>query len=64
MSKDIKELPDVLKVDELQDFLRIGRNQAYNLCKRKDFYPSFKVGDKSVRISKKQLLEWLKENEI
>lgn len=64
MNKDIEELPAVLKVGELQKFLRIGRNQAYNLCKRKDFYPSFKVGDKSVRISKKHLLEWLKENDL
>jgi len=51
------DLPAVLTVEELQAILRIGRRQAYELCKRPDF-PAVRVG-RSIRIPKKALQEWM-----
>lgn len=51
------DLPELLKVNELKDFLRIGRRQAYKLCHEPDF-PSIKIGQ-SIRIPKKSLIDWM-----
>ena len=48
----------------MAELLRIGRNQAYELCRKNEFYPAFRVGVKSIRISKKQLLKWIEENDV
>ena len=50
-------LPDILTVPEIQEYLHIGKRQAYELCKDPDF-PSFRIGG-SIRIPKKSFFEWL-----
>lgn len=60
MVKKIEELPYILKVDELKDYLRIGINQAYKLCKDPNF-PSIRITDDIIRIPKQNLLDWLKK---
>lgn len=47
---------EFLTIEEVQKILRIGKNQAYELCKRKDF-PSIKVG-KRYRIPADEFRRW------
>lgn len=53
----LSDYPDMLTVAELQELLRIGQRQAYELCKEYDF-PSIRIGN-SIRIPKQALLEWI-----
>lgn len=50
-------LPPVLSVPEAAKFLRIGRDQCYELC-RQGRIPHVKFG-RSIRIPSARLLEWL-----
>ncbi|WP_342431093.1 helix-turn-helix domain-containing protein [Neobacillus sp. FSL H8-0543] len=50
------ELPAVLEVKHIQEFLGIGRSQAYLLVKSSSFH-TVTVG-KRILISKKSFLEW------
>lgn len=52
---------ELLTVGEMGEFLRISRTKAYDIVKSKGF-PKIKI-DKSIRIIKSELLEWLKNNE-
>ncbi len=47
---------EFLTVEEVQQILKIGKNQAYKLTKRGDF-PSLKVG-KQHRIPKDEFRKW------
>ena len=49
-----EELPEVMTIKELQQFLKIGRNSAYDLVNRKEF-KVLRVG-KSIRINKVEFL--------
>jgi predicted DNA-binding transcriptional regulator AlpA len=49
-------LPEVLEVKHIQEFLGIGRSQAYQLVKSNAFH-TVTVG-KRILISKKSFLEW------
>ena len=51
-----EELPEVMTIEELQQFLKIGRNSAYDLVNRKEF-KVLRVG-KSIRINKAEFLRW------
>ena len=51
-----EELPEVMTIKELQQFLKIGRNSAYDLVNRKEF-KVLRVG-KSIRINKAEFLKW------
>lgn len=51
---------ELITVTEMADFLRISRTKAYNIIKYSDF-PKIKI-DKSIRIIKTELLEWLKNH--
>ena len=51
-----EELPEVMTIKELQQFLKIGRNSAYDLVNRKEF-KVLRVG-KSIRINKVEFLRW------
>lgn len=51
-----EELPEVMTIKELQQFLKIGRNSAYDLVNRKEF-KILRVG-KSIRINKAEFLRW------
>lgn len=50
-----------LSVKELSNALNIGRNTAYELCRRKDF-PSIKVGKRYV-VSIDGLRRWIEAHE-
>jgi len=51
------QLPEILTVPDVQEYLQIGRRQAYALCTDPDF-PSIRIG-KSIRIPKKAFFKWL-----
>ena len=48
-----EELPEVMEVKDIQQFLKISRNTAYDLIKRKEF-PTLKIG-RLLRIRKEYL---------
>ena len=47
-----------ITVDELAQQLNVSRATAYNLARRKDFYPAFRIGHRLI-ISKQALNRWL-----
>ena len=47
-----------ITVDELAQQLNVSRTTAYNLARRKDFYPAFGIGHRLI-ISKQALSRWL-----
>ena len=51
-----EELPEVMEVKDIQQFLKISRNTAYDLIKRREF-PTLKIG-RLLRIRKESFLEW------
>ena len=51
-----EELPEVMEVKDIQQFLKLSRNTAYDLIKRKEF-PTLKIG-RLLRIRKESFLEW------
>lgn len=55
--KSADELPMVLNVNEVSDYIGLGMSQAYELIKRVDF-PAFKVGNR-IFIPKSQFLSWI-----
>lgn len=55
-SLNIDDLPPVLKVEDIQKFLTIGRNQAYDLCNSGQFHV-VKVG-RSIKIPKEPFVNW------
>lgn len=52
-----KEYPEVLDVSDIQQLLKIGRRQAYELVNSGQFHV-VKVG-KRIKVSKKVFLQWL-----
>ena len=58
MSKQFSKYPDVMTPKQVQSALNIGRTWTYRLLKDGTI-PSFRVG-KSYRISKKQLIKYVK----
>ncbi|MDL2219753.1 helix-turn-helix domain-containing protein [Ruminococcaceae bacterium OttesenSCG-928-O06] len=60
MTLTINDLPDVLTVDQLIEYLPIGRNNIYALLKS-GVIKSIKVGRKYI-IPKKYLLDFLEGN--
>lgn len=55
----LRNVPDVLTVQDLQNTLKIGRTTAYKLI-REGKIKCFRVGN-SIKISKLSLLEYLNE---
>lgn len=51
-----EELPEVMKIEDLQKFLKIGRNSAYDLVARNEF-KVLRVG-KNIRINRTEFLRW------
>ena len=49
-----------LTVEELAKQLNISRGTAYNLVRRQDFYPAFRIGNR-VLISTNALSGWIRE---
>lgn len=55
--KSSDELPLILNVQEVSNFLGLGLSQVYELVKRIDF-PAFKVGSR-IFVPKDKFLTWL-----
>lgn len=56
MKSQLEELPEVLEVADIQKFLDIGRNQAYDLCNSGQFY-ILRIG-RSIKIPKQSFVNW------
>jgi excisionase family DNA binding protein len=60
---NLEELPPLMTVEELSDFLRIGRRKTYEVVRSKGF-PMIRLGN-AYRIPKKAFLTWLeKQTEV
>lgn len=46
-----------LTVDEMANYLRIGRSKAYQICQQEDF-PKITLG-KKIRIPREELNSWI-----
>jgi len=55
-----QKVNELITVQEMAIFLKISRTKAYDIIKNVDF-PKIKI-DKSIRIIKSELLEWLKNH--
>jgi len=51
-------MPSILKVEDVQKLLRIGRRQAYELVKQEGF-PVIRLG-RSIRVPAHAFFEWLR----
>ena len=60
MYKDYEDLPGVLSVKELKDYLGISRAGAYQLLHREDF-PTLHVASRLL-VAKDKLLIWREQN--
>lgn len=60
MYKNYEDLPGVLSVKELKDYLGISRAGAYQLLHREDF-PTLHVAS-SLLVAKDKLLIWMEQN--
>lgn len=58
--ENIKNMDEVLTVEETSKFLKICRVNAYNLFNSSNF-PSFKIG-KSLRVCKSDLINYVRTN--
>ena len=47
-----------ITVEEMAQQLNVSRATAYNLARRKDFYPAFRIGHRLI-ISRQALSRWL-----
>ena len=57
--KTYDELPLMLSVSQVADVLGIGRTNAYELVKEKDF-PSLNIGSRIV-VPKDKFIQWIEE---
>jgi len=53
----LEELPYVMNVQDVASIMRIGRDSAYDLCRRKGF-PAKRIG-RSIRIPRDRFINWL-----
>ena len=60
MYKSYDDLPSVLSVKELKDFLGISRAGAYQLLHREDF-PTLHIASRLL-VAKDKLLAWMEQN--
>lgn len=60
MYKNYEDLPGVLSVKELKDYLGISRAGAYQLLHREDF-PTLHVASR-VLVAKDKLLVWMEQH--
>ena len=60
--KSLDDLPLYISAPQLADVLGVSRAQAYMLYHRQDF-PSIRVGERRLVVSKKALIKWLDERE-
>ena len=55
------ELPPILSVQEVAEYLRVSKQKIYEMCRAYDgnLFPSFKIGNR-FRIDRTEFIEWLK----
>lgn len=56
-STEKEKLPPVLEVSDIQRYLKIGRNQAYELCNSGQFHV-VRIG-RLIKISRDVFIKWL-----
>lgn len=61
MKDYIKELPEILTIEEVRKILRIGKSQAYEIARHKGF-PRLPI-DKPIRVPKREFLKWARLEE-
>ncbi|EPY2273188.1 helix-turn-helix domain-containing protein [Clostridium sporogenes] len=59
--KEFEQLSMLLTVNQMRKVLNIGKNSAYELIYQKNF-PILKLGERKIRIPKKDLLIWIENN--
>ena len=52
-----EELPMILNVQEVSDFIGLGMSQTYDLIRRIDF-PAFKIGNR-IFVPRDKILAWI-----
>ena len=52
-----EELPMILNVQEVSDFIGLGMSQTYDLIRRIDF-PAFKIGNR-ILVPRDKFLAWI-----
>ena len=52
------DLPDMLRAEEVAAIPRVSRSAAYSIM-HSDGFPSVLIGQKSVRVPKKRLMDWI-----
>ena len=52
-----EELPMILNVQEVSDFIGLGMSQTYDLIRRSDF-PAFKIGNR-IFVPRDKFLAWI-----
>lgn len=57
--QEIRNLPEIIGVKEVARILNIGRDAAYKLVKQ-DNFPKLPLGERTLRFSKKEVLEFAK----
>lgn len=55
--KNAEELPMILNVQEVSDYIGLGQSQTYELVRRIDF-PAFKIGNR-IFVPKDKFLDWI-----
>ncbi|MCL6590693.1 MAG: helix-turn-helix domain-containing protein [Firmicutes bacterium] len=50
-------LAPVLTVEDVQNYLNIGRSSAYWLCTQPDF-PAFRIG-RQIRVRREEFFQWM-----
>lgn len=58
----MNELPELISVKEMREYLRCSNQKAYELIRTKDF-PAFKVGS-TYRIRKEDFIIWINNQKI
>lgn len=53
------ELPELMTVKQLRDYLHCAEKTAYQLARRRDF-PSFRIGN-TFYIDKAKFVEWIEK---
>ena len=59
--KNLNEMPEILEISDLMDYLGISRSGAYRLVRKKGF-PAFKLLGRYT-IQKSSLIKWLRSEE-
>lgn len=57
-----QELPPILQVTDIQKYLGIGKNQAYDLCNSGQFHV-VKIG-RLIKVKREVFMKWLDGNNI